>query len=223
MVRSCPRISAILLIPRSLQCHTHSTHLTTEFSRILLRGHLLQAACWAPPLCSTSAISLIAQQGTVAAGHPVESKASIQLPLYPRNLHSTCTYLSPRREPRLHEASGRKRLKHSRHSARDHPSCPTSLVAWDQSIRLSGPQFSHLKDGGDYWGHLTGLQGLLSSREPSTEPGVFSVGLSASGEPSLQDLWENQGSAVKGSDPLTPNKGVLSVKNAALAWNVFQD
>lgn len=47
--------------------------------------------------------------------------------------------------------------------------------------------------------------------------------LSASGEPSLQDLWENQGSAVKGSDPLTPNKGVLSVKNAALVWNVFQD
>lgn len=65
----------------------------------------------------------------MAAGHPVESKASIQLPLYPRNLHSTCTYLSPKRGPRLDEASGRKCLTHSRHSACDHPSCPTSLVA----------------------------------------------------------------------------------------------
>lgn len=49
------------------------------------------------------------------------------------------------------------------------------------------------------------------------------MGLSDSGEPSPQDLWENQGSAVKGSDPLTPNKGMLSVKTGALAWNVFQD
>ena len=190
---SCP--------PCCLQ-RAHAFHASNhgQVPRVLLKGHLLQAALQGPPLCSTGALGLIPHPGgCCGCQSPTGGRGQCPEPPSPQN----CRAPAPG-PARFNEASGRKAL----HTAGMQPviPCPAQPLKgpWTSLLGLSRTQFPHLKGWGAYRGHLTGPRGLMRSH--------LSTGVSSCWPRCPQDLGH---SSERARHPHARQSGALSEEQGA--------